>query len=401
MTEGRIPIIQLIDGFATEERSGGASQFGIQLARHLDRDRYAPFVCGLWRYDTASERRWREQLREEGIVTAILVEAPGPVGAGMLRAAALLCRLIDRVRPRVVNSHFERGDLLALFAKLAHPAHPRIVRTMHTDQQWQTRPWLGELLNLAAFPWFFDREVAISRATQQVMDARPAARLRRRRSALLYNGVSGALLDRLSAARGQQEAGPPRSPRLAIVGRLEHQKGHADFLRAGADLLRSFPDAEFWIVGTGSLLDELRAQAAALGMAGAVRFLGQCSDVEAILLQVDLLVSASLWEGFPTVILEAMAARVPVVATDVSGSRELVRDGQTGLLVPVGHPEALAGAMAWMLRNRDAARDMAERAWRQVHEYTLEHTAAGYDRIYEALLSARSEKWGYHAADRG
>jgi hypothetical protein len=185
MIQLRIPIIQLVDGFATEEHPGGAALFGIQLARHLDRERYAPFVCALWRYSTASERRWLAQLHREGIGTAILIESAGRLAFDMIRAAALLGQVISRVRPAIVNSHFERGDLLGLFGKLAHPCHPAIVRTMHADQQWQTRPWLGRLLNLVAFPWLFDGEVAISRAAQDVMDARLAARLRGRRAVLL------------------------------------------------------------------------------------------------------------------------------------------------------------------------------------------------------------------------
>ncbi|HEX6288575.1 MAG TPA: glycosyltransferase family 4 protein [Herpetosiphonaceae bacterium] len=389
MPQRLIPVLQLVDGFATEEQSGGASQFGIQLARHLDRSRYAPFVCGLWRYGTASERRWREQLHAEGIGTAILIEQRGRLSTDLLRAAALLGLLLDRVRPLVLNSHFERGDLLCLWSKLSHPTHPRIVRTMHTDQQWQRRPWLGQLLNLAALPWIFDAEVAISEATRRVMDARPAARLARRRAVLLYNGISRKLVERLSAASMVAAPRGSSRPRIVIVGRLEQQKGHVCFLQAAAELLRDVPDAELWIVGTGSLLDDLQALTATLGIADAVRFCGQRSDVAEILLSSDLLVSSSLWEGFPTVILEAMAARVPVVATDIPGSRELVRSGATGLLVPVGQPRALAAAIRRLLDQRDEARRMAENAWREVQRYTLEHTASGYDRLYQTLIGVK------------
>jgi glycosyltransferase involved in cell wall biosynthesis len=385
MPRQRIPVIQLVDGFATEEASGGASQFGIQLARHLDQERYAPFVCGLWRYNTPSEQRWREQLAAEGIGTAILIEQRARLATDLVRAAGLLALLIDRIRPAVINSHFERGDLLCLWSKLTHPSHPRIVRTMHTDQQWQRRPWLGHLLNLCALPWIFDAEVAISEATRQGMDARPAARLACRRSVLLYNGIRRGLVEQLSA--GRRAASPaPHPPRVVIVGRLETQKGHACFLQAGAELLRSIPDAQLWIIGTGSLLAELQAQAAGLNMLHAVTFCGQRSDVAEILLSSDLLVSASLWEGFPTVILEAQAAGVPVVATDVSGSRELVRNNETGLLVPPMQPHALASAMRWMLAHREEADEMARRAAGEVQRYTLEHTADGYDELYQTLL---------------
>ena len=381
----RIPVIQLIDGFATDEQSGGAAQFGIQLARHLDRARYRSLVCGLWGYGTAAERRWRTQLHDEGVETTILIEQPCQLERDLIQAAALLYQVIDRRRPRLINSHFERGDLLGLCARLVHPTQLHIVRTMHTDQQWQKRVWLGKLLNIVAFPWFFDGEVAISQQTQMTMDRRLTARWRRRRATLIYNGISSALLASPSRSR-VKESTSRHAPRIVIIGRLERQKGHSDFLRAVAELLPTVPAVECWVVGAGSQRDALLAETELLGLSSTVRFLGQRSDVQEILLQADLLVSASLWEGFPTVILEAMAAQVPVIATDVSGSRELVHDGLTGLLVPVGQPAALAGAMRRMLGDPCLAHNMAERAWRHIQGYTLEAAAQSYDRLYRDLL---------------
>lgn len=384
MVDQRIPVLQLVDGFATEEHPGGAALFGIQLARHLDRGLFAPHICGLWRYNTASEQRWLAQLRSEGIGTTILVEEPGPLISSLLRAAVLLQQLINRTQTRIINSHFERGDLLGLWSKVVYPSHPRIVRTMHTDQQWQRRPWLGRVLNLAAFPWLFDAEVAISQATREIMDQRPAARVRGRHAHLVYNGISTMLLSGDMLQRSTVQAHPPR---IALIGRIEPQKGHLYFLRASAEVLRAIPNLEVWIVGTGSLLDAMQHEVASSGIGLAVRFLGQRSDVMDILGQVDLLVSASLWEGFPTVILEAMAARVPVVATDVSGSRELVRNGETGILVAARSPETLAHAILQQLHNRSQALRMAEAAWRDVQHYSLEQASATYGMLYQSLLN--------------
>ncbi len=304
----------------------------------------------------------------------------------MLRAAALLHQLLERVRPLVINSHFERGDLLGLWSKLRSPLHPQIVRTMHTDQQWQTRPWLGRMLNLAAFPWLFDSEVAISRAVQVAMDRRIAARPNGRQAVLIYNGISSALLAPPLPARPGRARRPARPPRIAIIGRLEQQKGHRYFMQAGVKLLRRITDLQMWIVGCGSLKPDLEAYAAKLGIAHATQFLNQRDDVPEILGKIDLLVSSSLWEGFPTVILEAMAARVPVVATNVSGSRELVRNGETGLLVPAAQPEPLAAAMLWILENPSEAERLTVNAWHQVHAFTIERAAQAYDRLYCDIL---------------
>ncbi len=220
-----IPVAQLVDGFATEEHSGGAALFAIQLARRLPRERWAPRVVGLWRYGTRSERRWLELLRDEGITTAVLVDAPRGLGLDLVRASALLESFTGAGGTALINSHFERGDLLALSARLRRPHGLRIVRTQHTEQQWQTRPWLGRLLNLTAFPSLFDAEVAISDATRRHMDARPAARLLGRRAELLYNGIRVDLLERLarpvaiefasSACHGRRAAG--RAKRACLL----------------------------------------------------------------------------------------------------------------------------------------------------------------------------------------
>ncbi|MCG8352920.1 MAG: glycosyltransferase [Chloroflexales bacterium] len=386
MSEFRIPVMQLVDGFATEEKSGGSAQTGIQIALALDRSRYAPFVCGLWRYDTASERRWRRMLHHEGVGTAILIERASRIERDMARAAAHLWQVLHRVQPRIIHSHFERGDLLGFLSKIWHPRHPQIVRTMHTDQQWQNRPWLGWLLNLVAFPFGFDAEVAISQATKGNMDRRLAIRLGRRPATVIYPGISHTLLEQPAAPHRSETNSPKRAPRLAIVGRLERQKGHIYLLQAAVDVLRQFPSAEFWVIGAGILQDELERCAAELGVAHAVHFLGQRGDVPDLLRQTDVFVSASLWEGFPAVILEAMAMHRPVVATDVSGSRELVRHGETGLLVPAANPAQLAQAMRQMLSNPDAAQRMAAQARRSVDCYTIEAMAAKYDQLYQDVL---------------
>lgn len=385
MNRQQIVVLQIIDGFATEEASGGAAQFGIQLARHLDASKYRPHVCGLWRYGTDSERRWRATLADEGIETSVLIDRRGRLALDMMRAARRLHSLLSELQPQILNSHFERGDLLSLFGKLVHSTHPHIVRTMHADQQWQTRPWLGTVMNFAAFPWLFDAEVAISRATKRHMDSRLAARVRRRRATLIYNGISPEFLCRVrrDSARTMRTG----APRLGIIGRLERQKGHTYLLEAMRQVLDEVPAAEVWVVGTGSLREPLEQQARELDVAHAVQFLGQRSDIPDILDQLDLLVSASIWEGFPTVILEAMAARLPVVATDVSGSRELVQNEETGLLVPMRAPDRLARAILWMIRQPDAAQRMADNAWRNIQAYTLDSIASRYDDVYSGILN--------------
>ena len=125
-------------------------------------------------------------------------------------------------------------------------------------------------------------------------------------------------------------------------------------------MLQRVPDAQLVVVGGGDLHDELVAQAARLGIGRNTHFLGYRPDAQTIMANFDLFVHPSRWEGFGLVFLEAMAASLPIVATDVSAIPEIVQQNETGLLVPVDDAPALANAMTALLVNRERARTMGE-----------------------------------------
>jgi len=176
-------------------------------------------------------------------------------------------------------------------------------------------------------------------------------------------------------------------PRIGIVGRLTDQKGHSDALEALA-LVNRTREVHLLILGAGPLETQLKAQASALGIEESTHFLGWRIDVPDILSHLDLMLSASLWEGFPTVLLEAMAQGTPVVATDVSGSRELVIDGETGLLAPSGDPQRLAESIETILDDPVLASRMVGTAHDLACQYTMQNTARQYEEIYTGLVSA-------------
>jgi glycosyltransferase involved in cell wall biosynthesis len=153
------------------------------------------------------------------------------------------------------------------------------------------------------------------------------------------------------------------------VGRVEHQKGHDVLLAAFADVAVTASEARLVIVGDGAARDSVAALAAPLGPA--VELLGERDDVPDLLAAADGLVLASRWEGLPNVVMEAMAAGLPVVATSVGGTAELVDDGVTGRLVPADDPAALAAALLAGTRDGDAARRaMGDRGRARIAAYS-------------------------------
>lgn len=152
-----------------------------------------------------------------------------------------------------------------------------------------------------------------------------------------------------------------------IVGRLEVEKAHEVLFRALASLRSAGSKTKLLVAGEGSRRAELVDEAASLGLADAVSFLGYRSDVPYLLQAVDGLVLPSRWEGLPNVVMEAMLARVPVVATDVGGTRELVANGETGFLVRPDDAEELALAMRSLMSLDATDRgELVTRAWEHV-----------------------------------
>jgi glycosyltransferase involved in cell wall biosynthesis len=158
---------------------------------------------------------------------------------------------------------------------------------------------------------------------------------------------------------------------LLAVGRLSREKGLADLVRAVARLRETAPDVNFKLVilGEGPERSSVESEARRLGLVERVVFAGHASDVQPFYALADALALPSHSEGSPNVLLEAMAAGVPVAATRVGGVPEIVADEETALLVPPRDPDALAGALARLLSDRTLARALAERA----KEHALAH----------------------------
>lgn len=196
-------------------------------------------------------------------------------------------------------------------------------------------------------------------------------------------------------ARVRQELGyTPAHLLVCAVGRLSPEKGHSFLLAAFREVVTAVPEARLVLAGEGPLRFRLQAQATGLGLSDHVIFAGYRDDVEAIIAASDLLVMPSLREGFGDPIIEAMALCRPVIASRIGGMVEAVRDGETGLLVPPGDPDALAQAIVNLLRDPQARERMGLQG-RQVAlgEFSVERLADGLARLYNELASPpRREK---------
>jgi len=179
----------------------------------------------------------------------------------------------------------------------------------------------------------------------------------------------------------------PEKPEIIFVGRLVPNKGPLTMVRAAARVNRRYPEARFTLVGDGPQRQRLEREAARLGIAGAVRFTGVRDDVPEMLRQATVFVRPSTLEGLPLTILEAMACGLPVVATPVGGTPEVVRDGDQGLLIPVDDEAALAAAILKLLDDPAAATEMGRRGRETVvHGYDWEKVVAHTEEVYREVI---------------
>ena len=247
--------------------------------------------------------------------------------------------------------------------------HPPWGRTVYPQQQIVTR--------------CVDQYIAVSHAValqlQQTFHV-PSQKIR-----VIHNGIPFARFDCPPdlTLRAELSQGTTR-PIVLTVARLDRQKGHTYLFEA----IRQVREATFVLAGSGPEKDALVAQACELGIQDHVKFLGDRKDIPQLLASCDLFVLPSIYEGLPLSILEAMAAGKAVVATAVGGIPEIVKDGETGVLVPSGDPVALARAIQSLLSNPIQVRKIGAAGRALVkQEFSSDGMVERINQVYEELLA--------------
>jgi glycosyltransferase involved in cell wall biosynthesis len=207
---------------------------------------------------------------------------------------------------------------------------------------------------------------------------------------LFRSGIDRGLYEARPGTREATRRALGYAPEDFVVGTLaclKAQKAPLDFVAAADAAGRDDPRLRFFIAGDGELRPDVEREVAARGLAGRFRLLGWREDAAEVLAAMDLFVLTSRFEGLPRAVLQAMAAGVPVVATAVGGTPEVVRDGVTGRLVPPGNPEAAAGAIVELARDPDRrARCVAAARERLGEEFDIRGMVRSLDALYACLL---------------
>ncbi len=345
---------------------GGAQRMLTYAAAAMDRDRYRLAVA-YW----GQAGPLRADLERLGIPVVRLAGGPS-----LPRLARSFGQHVRRLRPDVVHTHLFDADLIGTLTARALGVRA-CCATIHSfsffaarRHRWRYRWLLGPLVG---------RFLAVSRALADhlVRECRlPASRVR-----VVANGIDAA---RFAPPAG---AAPPPAPgpTLGVLTRLDARKGLSYLLRAMAQLRSDLPDARLLIGGDGADRPALEREACSLGLADRVEFVGAVSDSAAFYRRLDCFVLPSLDEAFGLVVLEAMAAGLPVVGTRVGGIPEILEDGSQGRLVAPADSHALAGAIRELCADPLRRQRMGEAARRQARRFDIGHTVKALQAAYEEL----------------
>jgi len=271
---------------------------------------------------------------------------------GYARSAARIARFIRTEGVDLLHTN-ECGCMESvLAARLAHV--PKVIATYHTDSAYDVlagRLTPGYRILEQLTNRLLDQAIAVSESTRQ--DRVRNTRIPASRVITIHNGIDP---DKFIPPADAQDACamlglPINRVLIGSVGQLQRYKGFDVLLQAFAAAAGDVPQADLVIAGAGPALGELESLVARLGLRSRVHFLGFQSNIPLVLAALDLYVMASRCEALPYALLEAMVAKLPVIATTVGGIPEVIEDGVSGLLVPPGRADCLSKALLQMLRS--------------------------------------------------
>ncbi len=365
---------------------GGTETQAVELAIRLDSNRYDVTLGCL---------RARGPLLERLAGSAVSVREFYPKGGfdsihGMYQMFRLAI-FLRRGGFRIVHTHDLYANLLGIPAAVI--ARVPVIISSQRDlahlglYQTRRRIWLRRLQRLST---------AVLTNAGAVRDAVLAENyFAPEKVRVIHNGVD---MDKFSHGKRDRAWIIPADAQeiakekwIALVGNMHSDvKGHPTLIAAAAEITREFPETRFMLVGDGEMRKAFERQVADLGLSSHFLFLGRRDDVPRVLACCDIAVLPSKAEGLPNAVLEYLAVGLPTVATRVGGNAEIIRDGETGLLVPPEDSSALTGAILRLLRDPALRATLARNGREYVaSEFSFQKMIENTDQLYTELLHAR------------
>ncbi len=362
------------------ESSGfyGAENVVIELSKGLRQAGHRPMVAILTR-SPKRVRVFKRTAQENRIWTRVLKNRRMIDTEVIFR----LRRLLRKHNISIVLSHGYTSNFYALAATMFSGIHRVAVCHPWAESKYSARARFYEKLDLS---WlrFFDNIVAVS---QNVREKILENKIPAKKVSLIANGLDISRFSYPIDREGAREslAIPRDGLVVGSVGRLSIEKGQRFLIEAAKPLMKEYPELQVIFVGDGPLKNELVQFSRRLGIGENVRFLGKVYNIPLILSLLDVFVLPSLSEGLPMALLEAMAAKVPVIASNVGDIPQVIRDRREGLLVEPKNAGQLTDALSALLSGEAKRSEFARRAFEKVsREYSMQQMAEKYLRMFDS-----------------
>jgi glycosyltransferase involved in cell wall biosynthesis len=356
---------------------GGPERQMLGLANSLATDHQSVFLSFS---EGGRCRAFLEAVRRQGFAVQELEHDTPHLGLALRDLTAHL----RRVHAAVLCCHGYKANLLGRLA----------ARRLRIPAIAVSRGWTSESLKVRLYEaldrWhlrWMDRVVCVSEGqAQRVRQAGvPAGRV-----LVIHNAIQSERFQEVEHSRRQMLEGffaQPPSYLIGAAGRLSPEKGFDVLIESATHVVQQSPSVGFLLFGDGPLRDALARQVEGAGLGDAFALAGFRDDLDQILPSLDLLVLPSYTEGLPNVVLEALAAGVPMVATAVGGTPEVIEDGVSGYLVPPGDPSSLAQTILRALASETDRRAMGQRGRQRVlRDFTFQAQGLQYGQLFQELL---------------
>jgi len=371
----------------------GADNMLIELAKELRHSAFSPII-GVFNNLHSPHLEVAHEAKQHDLPVEVF-----PCNGRLdLNAIFQIKRFLGKQNIDIIHSHGYKANLYALAACVG--TNFGRVSTCHN--------WLGDDPKMKLYAGLdkfflnrFDRVVAVSDSVkQEILNHKISAN----KVLSVYNGIDiQKFNNQENSDRIRREFGIHKGCKvIGTVGRLSEEKGHINLVNAAKNILQKCPKLVFLMVGDGPMRQHLEAQARQLAERIQAKsgngkppfiFAGVRRNMPDIYGSMDIFVLASLTEGLPMALLEAMAAKRPVVATEVGAVPRVIEDGRSGLLVPPDNADALAEAIIRLLTDPQEAHDLAQRGHERVKkEFSSKTMARRYIEVYQDVLGMRGGK---------
>lgn len=372
------PEVKVIVHLTASPFLGGPERQMLGLATAMPQNYQSVFLCFM---ENGDARPFVEAVRQEGH-EAVPLRANFP---HILRAANEVARHLRQQQADVLLTHNYKPTIIGYLA--ARRAGVPIVAVSRGWTCATARVRMYEKLDRRFLHWV-DHVVCVSEG--QAVKVRDAG-VPRERVTAIRNAIRTERFD-VPDPGGRailEQLFPVKPARIVLaVGRLSPEKGFSTLIESARLVVTGKPATGFALIGEGPLREELQRQIDQAGLRDCFVLAGFRGDVDQLMPHADLLVQSSYTEGLANVVLEAMAASVPVLATNVGGTGEVVLHGETGLLVPPGKPQLLAEAMLRMLGDSAALWHMGQAGRRRViRQFTFQAQCEQYERLLTAVAN--------------